>query len=101
MIGVQYQLTICRGHIRASNVAFQFFVVDSSMEKMTFMSDFSLLSLFQLQFQRVINGLAGQKIISEVYLSPVIHILADFLITEMHFLLSYTIHNFWNFYRIP
>ena len=31
MIGVQCQLMICRGHIRASKGTFQFFVVDSSM----------------------------------------------------------------------
>ena len=31
MIGVQYQLMVCRGHIRASKDAFQFFVVDGSM----------------------------------------------------------------------
>ena len=31
MIGVQCQLMICRGHIRASKGTFQFFVVDGSM----------------------------------------------------------------------
>ena len=31
MIGVQYQLMIYRGHIRASKGTYKFFVVDSSM----------------------------------------------------------------------
>ena len=31
MIGIQCQLMICRGHIRASKGAFQFFVVHGSM----------------------------------------------------------------------
>ena len=31
MIGFQCQLMICRGHIRASKEAFQFFVGDGSM----------------------------------------------------------------------
>ena len=37
MIGVQCQLMICRGHIRASKGTFQiFFVVDGSNGKLTF-----------------------------------------------------------------
>ena len=31
IIGIQYQLMTCRGHIRASKGTFQFFVVDGSM----------------------------------------------------------------------
>ena len=43
MIGIQYQLMICRGHTRASKGTFQFFIVDSCMGKMTFKSKLSLL----------------------------------------------------------
>ena len=35
---------------------FNFFTVDGSKEKLTFTSNFSLLSLFWLQFERVVNG---------------------------------------------
>ena len=52
---------ICRGHIRASKGAFQFFVVKSSMRKLTFKSNFAFLSSFQVNFEKVVNGLGGQK----------------------------------------
>ena len=62
MIGVQYQLMICRGHIRASKGTFQiFFVVDGSMAKLIFSFNFALWSSFQVEFERVVNGLGGQK----------------------------------------
>ena len=44
MIGVQCQLMICGGHIRASKGAFQIFVVNGSMGKLTLKSNFALLS---------------------------------------------------------
>ena len=55
MIGFQCQLMICSGHIKG---AFQFFVADG---KLTFKSNFALWSSFQVKFERVINGLGGQK----------------------------------------
>ena len=62
IIRVQCQLMICRGHIRASKGIFQiFFVVDGSMAKLTFYFNFALWSSFQVEFERVVNGLGGQK----------------------------------------
>ena len=51
---------ICRGHIRASKGTFQFFEVNGPMGKLTFKSNFALLSSFQVKFERVVNGLGGQ-----------------------------------------
>ena len=42
-------------------VHFKFFVVKSSMGKLMSKSNFSPLSSFQVKFDRVINGLLGQK----------------------------------------
>ena len=53
-------LKSCRGHNRSSKGAFQIFVVNGSKGKLTFKSNFSLLSSFQVKFERVINGLGGQ-----------------------------------------
>ena len=61
MIGVQCQLMICRGHIRASKGTFQFFFVDGSMANLHFSSIFALWSSFQVKFERVVNGLGAQK----------------------------------------
>ena len=55
-------LMICRGHIRASKSAFHFFVVNGSMGNLMAKSNFALLSSFQIEFERVINGLGGQKL---------------------------------------
>ena len=49
MIGVQCQLMICRGHIKASKGTFQFFVVDGSMAN----RHFSLI----LHFKSNLKGL--------------------------------------------
>ena len=54
---------ICREHNRASKSVFHFFVVDGSMGKLTFKSNFALLSSFQVKFERDVNG---SKIISFV-----------------------------------
>ena len=55
-------LMICRGHIRASKGTFQFFVVTSFMVKLIFKSNSIPLSSFQVKFERVVNGLGGQKL---------------------------------------
>ena len=55
-------LMICRGHIRASKSTFHFFVVNGSMGNLMAKSNFALLSSFQIEFERVINGLGGQKL---------------------------------------
>ena len=61
MIGVQCQLIICRGHISPSKGASIFFTVDGSMVKLMSKSNLALLSSFQAKFERVVNGLGGQK----------------------------------------
>ena len=40
---------------------FKFFVVNSSMGKLMFKSNFALFSSFQVKFERVVNGLGGEK----------------------------------------
>ena len=55
-------LMICRGHIRTSKGAFKIFVIDGPMKKFMLKSNFSLLSSFWLQFQRVVNWLGPQKL---------------------------------------
>ena len=53
MIGVQCQLMICRGHIRASKGTFQiFFVVDGSMANLHFCS----ILHFGLHFKSNLKG---------------------------------------------
>ena len=49
---------------------FNFFVVNGSMEKLTFKSNFALLSLFEVEFERVVN-IRRSKIISLVNLTMV------------------------------
>ena len=62
MIGVQCQLMICRGHIRASKGTFQIFLWGTRFYgKLTFSFNFALWSSFQVEFERVVNGLGGQK----------------------------------------
>ena len=52
---------ICRGNIGASKGAFQNFKVDISMIEFTSNSKFSILLSLQVIFERVVNGLGGQK----------------------------------------
>ena len=63
MIGVQYQLMICRGCIRASKGAFKFF----GNQQLTIKSNFAFLSPFQVEFERV----RMSKIISVVNLNMI------------------------------
>ena len=64
-------MVICRGHIETSKGGLQFFfVVNGSMEKLTFKSNFALLSLFEVEFERVVN-IRRSKIISLVNLTMV------------------------------
>ena len=58
MIGVQCQLMICRGHIRASKGTFQIFLWLTVLWQIDI---FALWSSFQVKFERVVNGLGGQK----------------------------------------
>ena len=57
---------ICKDTLEHLRVHFNFFPVDGSMEKLMSKSNFSLLSSFPVSFERVINGLGGQKLISEI-----------------------------------
>ena len=59
--GGTVSLMICRGNIRASKGAFQYFNADVFMTKFTSNSKFSILSSLQVIFERVVNGLGGQK----------------------------------------
>ena len=62
MIGVQCQLMICRGHIRASEGIFQIFLWLTVLWQIDiFSSILHFWSSFQVAFERVINGLGGQK----------------------------------------
>ena len=61
MIGVQCQLMICRGHIRASKGAFKIFLWFTVAVKIDILVKFCTLFSFQLQFQWVVNGSGGQK----------------------------------------
>ena len=61
MIGVQCQLMICRGHIRASKDTFQMFLWVMVLWQIDILVNFVLCSSFQVEFQRVLNGLGGQK----------------------------------------
>ena len=61
MIGVQCQLMICRGHIRASKGTFQIFFCLTVLWQIDIKSNFALWSSFQVEFERVVNGLGGQK----------------------------------------
>ena len=61
MIGVQCKLMICRGHIRASKGIFQIFLWLTVLWQIDIWFNFALWSSFQLDFERVINGLGGQK----------------------------------------
>ena len=61
MIGVQCQLMICRGHIRASKGTFQFFWWLTVLWQIDILVTFCTFSSFQVEFERVVNGLGGQK----------------------------------------
>ena len=64
-------LVVCRGHIRASKGTFKIFCGRWFYGKLTFKSNFALWSSFQVEFERVINGLGGQKILSGLNLNMV------------------------------
>ena len=69
MIGVQCQLVISRGHIRALEhirAHFKYFHGWQFFGKSTFKSYFALWSSFPVKLERVINELGGQKICSVV-----------------------------------
>ena len=53
---------ICRRHMRASKSALHFFVGNGFMGNLMAKSNFVFLSSFQIEFERVINGLGGQKL---------------------------------------
>ena len=61
MIGVQCQWWFVEDTLEHLRVHFKFFVVDGSMANWHFSWIFALWSLFQVEFERVINGLGGQK----------------------------------------
>ena len=61
MIGVQCHLMICRGHIRASKDTFQIFLWLTVPCQIDILFNFALWSSFQVEFERVVNDLGGQK----------------------------------------
>ena len=61
MIGVQCQLMICREHIRASKGTFQIFMWLTVLWQIDILVQFCTWSSFQVEFERVVNGLGGQK----------------------------------------
>ena len=61
MIGVQCQLVICRGHIRASKGTFQIFFCLTVLWPIDIKSNFALWSSFKVEFERVVNGLGGHR----------------------------------------
>ena len=61
MIGVQCQLMICRGHIRASKGTFQVILWLTVLWQIDILVKFCTLSSFHVEFERVVNGLGGQK----------------------------------------
>ena len=62
MIGVQCQLMICRGHIRASKGTFQIFLWLTVLWQMDILVQFLHFDLhFKSNLKKVINGLGGQK----------------------------------------
>ena len=67
-------LMICRGHIRASNGTFQIFLWLTVLWQIDILVQFALWSSFQVEFERVISGLGGQKIILIVNLNMVYQI---------------------------
>ena len=55
-------LMICRGHIRASKGTFQIFLWLTVLWQIDILVQFcSLVFISQVAFERVINGLGGQK----------------------------------------
>ena len=61
MIGVQCQLMIGRAHVRASKGTFEIFFGLMVLWQINIKSNFVLLSLFKVTFERVVNGLGGQN----------------------------------------
>ena len=62
MIRLHCQLMICRGYIRTSKGALNFFLwLTVLCEKLDIIVKFCTLFSFWLQFQRVINESGGQK----------------------------------------
>ena len=61
MIGVQCQLMICRGHIRASKGTFQIFLWLMVVWQIDILVNFALLSSFQVEFERVVNEFGDQN----------------------------------------
>ena len=59
MIGVQCQLMIYRGHIRASKGTIQIFLWLTVLWQIDILVQFVLWSSFQVKFERVVNGLGG------------------------------------------
>ena len=54
-------MMICREHIRASKGTFQIFLWLTVLWLIDILVQFALLSSFQVKFERVVNGLGGQK----------------------------------------
>ena len=52
-------LMICRGHIRASKGTFEFFLWLTVLWQIDILVQFC--TSFQVEFERVVNGLGGQK----------------------------------------
>ena len=61
MIGVQCQLMIGRGHVRASKGTFEIFFCLTVLWQIIIKSNFVLWSSFKVTFERVVNGLGGQN----------------------------------------
>ena len=62
MIGVQCQLMICRGHIRATKGTFQIFLWLTVLWQIDILVQILHFGLhFKCKFERVVNGLGGQK----------------------------------------
>ena len=54
-------LMICRGHIRASKGTFQIFLRLTVLWQMDILVQFCTLVFISVEFERVVNGLGGQK----------------------------------------
>ena len=61
MIGVQYHWWFVEDTLEHLRVHFNFLCGRRLYSKLTFKSNFALWSSFQVKFERVINGLGGQK----------------------------------------
>ena len=61
MIGIQCQWWFVEDTLEHPRVHFKYFYGWRFFGKLTFKSNFALWSSFQVQFERVVNGLGGQK----------------------------------------